>query len=572
MQKRFNEFQAELLSHESNEKYAGILAPSVYKGFDIIQARAGLGFQIAHTVTGEVFTNKDLTVTPPRGIWVSKQGTVIKEDATISVSILVNEYNYERWDVLVAEHIHDELTVGGLEATYTVIPGGDATEPGGISSTQIIIGRIRVPANANNSDAIIWERRPIPQLGGKIPALLAENNIFTGQNSERHRLIATSVLNLGGANRGLIQGMNDANSFTVDNAAGFTLALLPRRPLGTLISLTFKSNGTLSGFNNQLITGTNNLAGYDEGYRPLSLFTITPGLNFAFLAGETATFRMVDVSGPVTKRPYGEYWSLVGLTDSTGKSLEAFTQVSALQQRVALAEAAITQNGVGIRDVGDALNAHVGNTSNPHNTNKEQVGLGNIPNKKSDAIDEDDTASLATSKAVKLLNDALGTVRGTAQSALSSAMPKGGIIMWSGSTDNIPTGYVLCDGRSAINGQIIPDLRNKFIRGASDLQNTTNLDPDDRGQIATPAPVGAGGGNNRYALSLNEIPPHTHSYSYNTRTQMVSRGTGSASVLVWGGEENINSTTGSAGGSAGSAQEFNLMPQWYALAFIIKVI
>ncbi len=46
------------------------------------------------------------------------------------------------------------------------------------------------------------------------------------------------------------------------------------------------------------------------------------------------------------------------------------------------------------------LNAHVALTNNPHNVTKTQAGLGNLPNAKSDAITLDDSNTLATSKAV----------------------------------------------------------------------------------------------------------------------------------------------------------------------------
>jgi len=47
------------------------------------------------------------------------------------------------------------------------------------------------------------------------------------------------------------------------------------------------------------------------------------------------------------------------------------------------------------------------------------------------------------------------------QTEIDRAMPKGSIIMWSGSIDDIPTGWQLCDGSDGA-----PDLRNKFIVGA----------------------------------------------------------------------------------------------------------
>lgn len=43
----------------------------------------------------------------------------------------------------------------------------------------------------------------------------------------------------------------------------------------------------------------------------------------------------------------------------------------------------------------------------------------------------------------------------------SAAIPTGGIIIWSGSTGSIPSGWLLCDGS---NGT--PDLRDRFIIGA----------------------------------------------------------------------------------------------------------
>ncbi|MGJ0848633.1 hypothetical protein ACR77J_18340, partial [Tissierella praeacuta] len=45
--------------------------------------------------------------------------------------------------------------------------------------------------------------------------------------------------------------------------------------------------------------------------------------------------------------------------------------------------------------------------------------------------------------------------------AIGSGVPKGAILMWSGSIANIPEGWALCDGN---NGT--PDLRDRFIVGA----------------------------------------------------------------------------------------------------------
>ena len=44
-----------------------------------------------------------------------------------------------------------------------------------------------------------------------------------------------------------------------------------------------------------------------------------------------------------------------------------------------------------------------------------------------------------------------------------AGIPSGVIVMWSGATSAIPTGYVLCDGNNST-----PDLRDRFVVGASD--------------------------------------------------------------------------------------------------------
>ena len=45
----------------------------------------------------------------------------------------------------------------------------------------------------------------------------------------------------------------------------------------------------------------------------------------------------------------------------------------------------------------------------------------------------------------------------------ASGVPTGAIMMWSGASTAIPTGWVLCDGTNST-----PDLRNRFVIGAGD--------------------------------------------------------------------------------------------------------
>ena len=43
----------------------------------------------------------------------------------------------------------------------------------------------------------------------------------------------------------------------------------------------------------------------------------------------------------------------------------------------------------------------------------------------------------------------------------SDGIPAGGIIIWSGASNAIPSGWVLCNGSNST-----PDLRNRFVIGA----------------------------------------------------------------------------------------------------------
>lgn len=73
-------------------------------------------------------------------------------------------------------------------------------------------------------------------------------------------------------------------------------------------------------------------------------------------------------------------------------------------------------------------------------------------------------------------------------SGSSSGIPSGIVCMWSGTSNNIPNGWLLCDGN---NGT--PDLRDRFIVGAGKDYN-----------------VGNTGGEVNHILTINEMPSHNH--------------------------------------------------------------
>ena len=166
----------------------------------------------------------------------------------------------------------------------------------------------------------------------------------------------------------------------------------------------------------------------------------------------------------------------------------------------------------------------------------------------------------------------------------AGAVPAGVIVLWSGASNAIPTGWYLCDGA---NGT--PDLRNRFLIGAG---SGGNYSPGDTG------------GESTKLLGTANLPSHTHqrgtlavtnrsltgditkiSECYNVaggasgvfskKNTGNSPVTGSASNSPTAGVDfnathnhPMSGSTGDQGGTMG--QSFSILPPYYALCYIMK--
>jgi hypothetical protein len=167
----------------------------------------------------------------------------------------------------------------------------------------------------------------------------------------------------------------------------------------------------------------------------------------------------------------------------------------------------------------------------------------------------------------------------TLQTSLTTVIPAGVIVMWSGSASAIPTGYTLCDGS---NGT--PDLRNRFVIGAGSTyavgatggatSSTTDLQGSHSHTIT--------GNVGTTVLDITQIPAHTHTIGkddggFNDNPSNVVSGTDRAQVRT--------ATTSSAGGGgghlhsvgslandtySGHQHSVSTVPPYYALCFIKK--
>lgn len=138
----------------------------------------------------------------------------------------------------------------------------------------------------------------------------------------------------------------------------------------------------------------------------------------------------------------------------------------------------------------------------------------------------------------------------------AGTIPVGGIIMWSGTIANIPTGWALCNGS---NGT--PDLRTRFIVGAGSDAGTGETFNADTGVISGQYAPGNTGGETAHQLTTAEMPAHTHNY-FNIDS---SAAAGNSGVRVNAGSGQDTATT-----STGGSDFHENRPKYFALAFIMR--
>jgi len=201
-------------------------------------------------------------------------------------------------------------------------------------------------------------------------------------------------------------------------------------------------------------------------------------------------------------------------------------------------------------------------------------------------LDVNDNATFSTNVTVKgnlkvhgALEDSSGEI----------GVPIGTIVMWSGSSANLPAGWVICDGQTTYNdpysgkSRNVPDLRGRFVVGVGAC-----YEEDGKTQVGDANyTVDARGGEQTHKLNANEMPSHAHNVSneqtwnrigldldqdqvevatpsywitdkYNNSNYVNKKGAGTFSFSV-------NSS------SAGSDNAHENRPPYYALYYIIKV-
>ena len=123
----------------------------------------------------------------------------------------------------------------------------------------------------------------------------------------------------------------------------------------------------------------------------------------------------------------------------------------------------------------------------------------------------------------------------------------GMIILWSGASDAIPTGFTLCDGQNNT-----PDLRGRFVVGFHD----SNGDYD----------VNDTGGAETVTLSIAEMPNHKHDTTVDNAKLFPANG---GTSINFGGAGGYPATTFTMSNTGGGGAHEN-RPPYYALCYIMK--
>lgn len=157
--------------------------------------------------------------------------------------------------------------------------------------------------------------------------------------------------------------------------------------------------------------------------------------------------------------------------------------------------------------------------------------------------------------------DNLYGILGTVPS-VAPALPSGMILLWSGSSGSIPSGYYLCDGN---NGT--PDLRNRFIVGAGDAYSVNQTGGSADAIVVTHTHTAT-------STSVVTDPTHLHySLGWGGGSQTgigsidsdnsVNVATSSASTGITVATTTTNANAGTSGTNAN-------LPPYYALCYIMK--
>jgi len=154
----------------------------------------------------------------------------------------------------------------------------------------------------------------------------------------------------------------------------------------------------------------------------------------------------------------------------------------------------------------------------------------------------------------------------------NNAIPSGGIIIWSGSSASIPSGWYLCNGSNST-----PDLRDRFVVGAGSTYAVGNTGGSKDAIIVSHSHSGSTGsaGAHRHGLNgntggstavLGGQTSKVGGLSASPTNQSYVTSYGGTNIMEEAGDHSHSLSINSTGDSATNAN----LPPYYALCYIMK--
>jgi len=339
--------------------------------------------------------------------------------------------------------VNDTFTVGGTTFTFT----GAKWESSAVvnlssDTTPSLGGTLEAGSHNINNVGVITATTfsgsgsgltniPSAQLTGALPEL--DGSSLTGLTGASAATYgnATAVPQIVVNSNGKITGISNV---TISGGGG-----------GGGSSLFIKDSGSVVGSAGTIDFGTNlDVSGISAG-----IVTVTAGINTAHVRSETlsvsgvttvAKFKSTGFTTFTSRVIFDEILEFRGLEAGGSNTLDWYDSGGVVKHSIVYNGTRFNIGGGEILEIDASDSAVISNAG---------VGIATVT--------ENGLNVTGVCTATSFDGD------GSLITNVGGTIPSGGIILWSGAANAIPTGWYLCDGQNST-----PDLRNRFVVGAGD--------------------------------------------------------------------------------------------------------
>ena len=511
--------------------------------------------QLTSTYTNFVTEVKD------RDVDLAKQfdGQTVSNLVTGAIRWDSSANRWKKWTGSAWGELTTTYALTGLSTTSTSAFGGNVTISGSLDATSTISGTSFAPDGST-----------APANGVYLPA--ANTLGFATDSGGRVFISSTGALGVGdqtpGAKLDVVGGIKAKGGSTFNGDMGFT----------------FNSNDTDGGMfsttDNEICFATNNTRRVTFKAEKVGIGEANPStdLHIRRTDAEPTKIRLENTEGFAFFHADGDkaHYGADGHVFTNQAGQEKFRlDTASTQLMIGATSASHNLHVQGTAKVTGALTVDGGITSSITGNSDTASDLAiNATNRIVVQASNNTTEVLPAGTSGQLLKSN-GTSAVPSWVDVGGTVPIGGIIIWSGAQNAIPSGWALCDGNSGR-----PDLRSRFVIGAGGNYsvNSTGGSEDAVNVSHTHTTASAGS----HGHGVND-PGHNHNYSLRNLTSVHSYGD-SNQTRVNNTTHNANTGSSSTGITiqSGGAHTHNVnssgvsgtgknMPPYFALCYIQRI-